>query len=121
MACPLVLEPPKVVRNEVPGPSATSQAIVWKMHCCAFRANDVPVLTFGTLDNHNAMVVRAFREHVRSTLVALGDLACEGQRVLGLVWLLCLGRIRRALREVSRVRRCVCRRVGIEPLAQVDE
>jgi len=64
-----------------------------RMGRCVVYKNDVPVLTLGTLDDHDSMVVRAFREHVRCTLVTLGNLACEGQRVLGLVWLLRLGRI----------------------------
>ena len=43
-----------------------------------FRKCDVPVLTLGALDYHDPVVVRAFREHVRRTLITLGNLAREG-------------------------------------------
>ena len=95
LARPFVLEPPEVICNEMPGPSAMSEVTApnTRMGRCAVCKNDVPVLTFGTLDDHDSMVVRAFREHMRRTFITLGNLACEGQRVLGLVWLLRLGRI----------------------------
>jgi hypothetical protein len=66
-----------------------SQSVVWETRIahCAFCGSDVPVLTLGTLDDHDPIVVRAFRERVRRALIALGDLTCESQGVFGLVWL----------------------------------
>ena len=86
-----------------------------------FYTKGVPALTLGTLDDHDSMVVHALREHVRRTLNTLGNLACECQRVLGLIRLLCFGQIQCVLWEVSCARRCTCCQVGVEPLVKMGE